>query len=155
MGGGQAVDGTGLGLAITQRLILLLGGEALRVESKPGQGSRFSFWIPYQAAGAEHLALPAAAAAPPGRGRHDGDGATPVPVGPSPSTWPAGLAEATAHKIAIAVDQGDVARLFDLADELATDPSAPRADVENLALMARMFDFDGLRALSKRLQADA
>ena len=48
---------------------------------------------------------------------------------------------------------GDVANLFQLADELADNPDAPRADVDNMALMARLFDFDGLRQLCNRLQA--
>ena len=35
--------GTGIGLVISQRLIKLLGGEAIELESSPGLGSRFSF----------------------------------------------------------------------------------------------------------------
>lgn len=38
--------GTGLGLAICQRLVQLMGGQALGVESHPGRGSRFFFEIP-------------------------------------------------------------------------------------------------------------
>ena len=35
--------GTGLGLAISQRLVSLMGGEPISVESRPGEGSRFAF----------------------------------------------------------------------------------------------------------------
>ncbi len=47
--------GTGLGLTITQRLVKLLGGE-IRVESQPGQGSRFEVRLP--------LTLPSPVATP-------------------------------------------------------------------------------------------
>ena len=67
--------------------------------------------------------------------------------------WPVVLAQETALRIREAIDMGDVANLFQLADELADNPDAPRADVDNMALMARLFDFDGLRQLCNRLQA--
>jgi CheY-like chemotaxis protein len=41
----RRAEGTGLGLALTKRFIELHGG-AVRVESKVGQGSRFSFALP-------------------------------------------------------------------------------------------------------------
>lgn len=71
---------------------------------------------------------------------------------PTRQEWPIPLAHKTASRIREAVDLGDVASLFQLAEELAATPDAPRTDIDNIALMARLFDFDGLRHLSERLQ---
>ncbi|MCB1801289.1 MAG: HAMP domain-containing protein [Gammaproteobacteria bacterium] len=274
---GQAIDGTGLGLAINQRLIHLLGGEPLKVESTPGKGSRFSFRLPagnvaqqpssatmvelyrgdrrlapdsscsvlviehgiddrerlgallrhlgctvhmaedYEQA-ARQLAdrtldlvmldvrLPQESlagdvnrlrnASPFGEPRvvavsanvwgnadeavldagFDGFLGKPYSerelralletlVGArfcaretdsqdaTVSPWPAELAVSTAARIESAIAVGDVASLFQLAEDLAEASEAPQADVERLALMARVFDFDGLRQFTERLRA--
>lgn len=44
-----SVPGLGLGLAVVARIVEQLGGQ-LRVDSKPGEGSRFSFLIPFELA---------------------------------------------------------------------------------------------------------
>ena len=44
-GGGDNPKGTGLGLSISQRLIEMMGGD-IRVDSTPGEGAVFHFWLP-------------------------------------------------------------------------------------------------------------
>lgn len=48
------MDGVGLGLSISKSLVEKLGG-SIRLESTPGQGSLFSFTLPYQPAGQESI----------------------------------------------------------------------------------------------------
>lgn len=50
-GKSSGIDGIGMGLVIAQQLVALMGGE-IRVDSKPGRGSRFSFSIVCELAGA-------------------------------------------------------------------------------------------------------
>jgi signal transduction histidine kinase/ligand-binding sensor domain-containing protein/CheY-like chemotaxis protein/HPt (histidine-containing phosphotransfer) domain-containing protein len=42
----RSYSGSGLGMAIASQLVKILGGEGIDVESRPGDGSRFSFDIP-------------------------------------------------------------------------------------------------------------
>jgi signal transduction histidine kinase len=151
---GQAVDGTGLGLAINQRLIKLLGGDAMQVESTPGHGSRFRFRLPCRPAPVS-CATEAAAAATPSPSLAAPAGGLPLGSLLGPAGWPRDLARLTADRIDAALELGDVASLFQLADELAAEPGAPTGDVGSIAGLAGRFDFEGLRRLALELRQGA
>ena len=46
--------GTGLGLVISHRLVHLMGGSDIQIQSQPNQGSIFSFSVPMQSCQSEH-----------------------------------------------------------------------------------------------------
>jgi signal transduction histidine kinase/DNA-binding response OmpR family regulator/HPt (histidine-containing phosphotransfer) domain-containing protein len=48
LGHSQRVGGTGLGLSIATRLVRLMGGEKIELRSDVGQGSSFSFVLPFE-----------------------------------------------------------------------------------------------------------
>lgn len=52
---GMVIGGSGLGLAINQRLIELLGGEPIEVDTALDRGSRFSFRLPLEAVSEDQL----------------------------------------------------------------------------------------------------
>ena len=49
--------GTGLGLVISQRLVQLMGGEKIRIQSQVGHGSTFYFALPFRLCTAEETAI--------------------------------------------------------------------------------------------------
>ncbi|HQR47822.1 MAG TPA: response regulator [Steroidobacteraceae bacterium] len=55
IGNAKRIGGTGLGLSIATRLVKLMGGEKIDLWSRPGEGSSFSFVLPFEV----HAAAPA------------------------------------------------------------------------------------------------
>jgi CheY-like chemotaxis protein/two-component sensor histidine kinase len=55
IGNAKRIGGTGLGLSIATRLVKLMGGEKIDLWSRPGEGSSFSFVLPFEV----HAASPA------------------------------------------------------------------------------------------------
>jgi CheY-like chemotaxis protein len=79
----------------------------------------------------------------------------PLAMAAPQGAWPAKLARATATRIYSATEMGDVAGLFQIAEELSEVPGLAAREVEQLAAMARDFDFDGLRRFAAHLQSQA
>ena len=149
---GKTVDGTGLGLAINRSLIHLLGGEVFEVESEPGKGSRFSFQVPLQPTATSGQPETTPTAGTSAKTRRAVSTITSTEAPPDEQRdWPPALALTTRRRIRTAIDLGDIASLFQLTEELAANPAAPKTDVEKLAHMAHLFDLDGLRRFSDRL----
>jgi PAS domain S-box-containing protein len=68
MGDARRFGGTGLGLAISQRLVRLMGGEPISVQSQAGVGSRFAFRLALpRTSGTASQDTPAVRKAPAGR----------------------------------------------------------------------------------------
>jgi hypothetical protein len=100
-------------------------------------------------------ATEAAAAATPSPSLAAPAGGLPLGSLLGPAGWPRDLARLTADRIDAALELGDVASLFQLADELAAEPGAPTGDVGSIAGLAGRFDFEGLRRLALELRQAA
>ena len=144
---GAAAGGSGLGLTISAHLVRRMGGQ-LRVDSTPGEGSRF------------HFALPVAEAAPPPR--VDGQDT----AGRREPALDARLAPGE-HVTALVVDDSTVSRriLSSLLESAGVSVITAAGGFEAIGLARqhrpdiifmdlRMNDLDGLEA-TRRLRADA
>lgn len=139
---GLEAGGTGLGLAISQRLVDLLGGPPIRVQSRLGEGSRFGFSLPLLK---------------PDEGDEPGQSLPRLSYTAAPGsrteTAPLELSAALIAQICEHLEQalelGDMAPLLALAED---SRQLPPALARQIAGLARRFDFPGLRGLCDRLQ---
>ena len=124
-------EGAGLGLAITRRLVGMHGGR-IRVESRPGQGSRFIFRLPLGDEAAAGLAGETAAAYPPSAGEERLRGAQVLVADDNPAgrEFVRDILEDAGCAVTAAADGEDVLRLIEAArpDLVLLDIRMPRLD---------------------------
>jgi len=142
---GASAGGTGLGLTISQHLIAKMGGE-LKVDSRPGQGSRFFFDLPLVPAdAAETGASDEELAAPPLDAR--------LAEGEEVSALVADDSTVNRRILAALLESAGV-RVITAAGGLEAIALARKHSPNVIFMDLKMGDLDGLEA-TRRLSADA